>query len=101
MLRVKMGRRAAKEAGWSCRSSRSARAALLIDDLNVPKISKMVPTLSGRQRFRSEVRLGSLNVGSIWGGGGFKVMEMMQRRKLEVLCVQDIKWKGDRVRMLV
>ena len=28
-------------------------------------------------------------------------MEMMQRRSLEVLCVQKTRWKGDRARRLV
>ena len=26
---------------------------------------------------------------------------MMERRRLEVLCVQETKWRGDRVRMMV
>ena len=29
------------------------------------------------------------------------MVEMMQRRSLEVLCVQETRWKGDRVRRLV
>ena len=59
----------------------------------------MVLALPGGQRVRSEVRRGSLTVGSI--GGGVEVVEMMQRRRLEVLWVQDTKWKGDRARRLV
>ena len=40
---------------------------------------------------------------SIGGGGGrgVKVVEMMQRRSLEVLCVQETRRKGDRARKLV
>ena len=52
-----------------------------------------------RQRPRSEVRFGSLNVGSL-GGKKLEVVEMMGRRGLEVLCVQETKWKGDRARKL-
>ena len=60
----------------------------------------MGPALPGGQRFRSEIRLGSLNVGTM-RGRGVEVVEMMQRRSLEVLCVQETRWKGDRARMLV
>ena len=45
---------------------------------------------SGRQRSRCEVRLGSLNVGT-----------MMERRRLEILCIQEAKWKVDRARTMV
>ena len=60
----------------------------------------MVLALSGRQKFRSEVRLCSLDVGSM-GGRRVEVVEVRWRRRLEVLCVQEIRWKGDRVRRLV
>ena len=29
-----------------------------------------------------------------------EVVEMMQRRRLDVLCVQETKWKGDRARQM-
>ena len=28
-------------------------------------------------------------------GKGVQVVEMMERRRLEVLCIQETKWKGD------
>ena len=65
---------------------------LLIDD-ETPKLVKMVLTLPGGQRCRIEVRLGCLNMGSM-EGGGVDVVEMMQRRRLEVLCVKET-WRGD------
>ena len=34
-------------------------------------------------------------------GKGVEVVEMMERRRLEVLCVQETKWRGDRARMMV
>ena len=52
---------------------------------------------TNRHRPRCEVRLASLNVGTM---GGKSFVEMMRRRKLEVLCVQETKWKGDRARIL-
>ena len=35
------------------------------------------------------------------GGKSLEAMNMMDRGKLEVLCVQETKWKGDRARALV
>ena len=55
---------------------------------------------SGRQLSRREVRLGSLNVGTM-SGKGVEVVEMMERRRLEVLCIQETKWKGDRARTMM
>ena len=34
-------------------------------------------------------------------GKGVEVVEMMERRRLEVLCVQETKWRGYRARMMV
>ena len=55
---------------------------------------------SSRQRSRCEVRLGSLNVGTI-SGKGVEVVEMMERRRFEVMCVHETKWRGDTARMMV
>ena len=41
---------------------------------------------SRRQRSKYEVRLGSLNVGTM-SGKGVEMVEMMDGRRLEVLCV--------------
>ena len=54
---------------------------------------------STRQRPFCEVRMGSLNVGTM-EGKALEVVEMMKRRKMEVLCVQETKWKGDRARKM-
>ena len=54
---------------------------------------------STRQRPLCEVRMGSLNVGTM-EGKALEVVEMMKRRKMEVLCVQEKKWKGDRARKM-
>ena len=55
---------------------------------------------SSRQQSRCEVRLGSLNVGTM-SGKGVKVVEIMERMRLEVLCVHETKWRGDRARVMV
>ena len=56
---------------------------------------------SSRQRTLCEVQMGILNVGTVEGGALEIVVEMMKRRKMEVLCVQESKWKGDRARTMV
>ena len=45
------------------------------------------------------VRTGSLNVGTM-SGKASEVVEMMRRRHLLALGVQETKWKGDRARKL-
>ena len=40
-------------------------------------------------------------VGESQCGKGVNLVEMMERRRLEVLCVHETKWRGDRARMMV
>ena len=44
--------------------------------------------------------VGSLNVGTM-GGKGVEVVEIMERRRGEMLCLQESKWRGDRARRMV
>ncbi|KAI5628101.1 hypothetical protein C0J50_8339 [Silurus asotus] len=46
---------------------------------------------------RVEVRVGTLNVGTMTGKGR-EVADMMERRKVDMLCVQETKWKGSKAR---
>ncbi|KAI5093469.1 hypothetical protein C0J45_16607 [Silurus meridionalis] len=50
-----------------------------------------------KQCRRVEVRVGTLNVGTMMGKGR-EVADMMERRKVDVLCVQETKWKGSKAR---
>ncbi|KAI5627659.1 hypothetical protein C0J50_8434, partial [Silurus asotus] len=43
------------------------------------------------------VRVGTLNVGTMTGKGR-EVADMMERRKVDMLCVQETKWKGSKAR---
>ena len=45
------------------------------------------------------VRVGTLNMGTMTGRGG-ELADMMERRKVGVLCVQKTRWKGDRAKEL-
>ena len=52
-----------------------------------------------RRPVTKKIRMGSLNVGTMKEKVE-EVIEMMIRRRLEVLSVQETKWKGDRARVL-
>ena len=45
------------------------------------------------------VRVGTLNVGTMTGRGR-ELADMMERRKVVVLCVQETRWKGDKAKEL-
>ena len=46
-----------------------------------------------------ELRVGTLNVGTMSGKGG-EIVDMMERRKIDILCVQETKWKGSKARSM-
>ena len=46
-----------------------------------------------------QVRVGTLNVGSMTGRGR-ELADLMERRKVGVLCVQETRWKGDKAKEL-
>ena len=43
------------------------------------------------------VRVGTLNVGTVTGRGR-ELVDLMERRKAGVLCVQETRWKGDKTK---
>ncbi|KAK3558735.1 hypothetical protein QTP86_028033, partial [Hemibagrus guttatus] len=45
------------------------------------------------------VRIGTLNVGTMTGKGR-ELADMMERRKLDILCVQETRWKGSKARSI-
>ena len=45
------------------------------------------------------IRMGTLNVGSMTGRG-HELVDFMERRKINILCVQETKWKGSKAREL-
>ncbi|KAI5107453.1 hypothetical protein C0J45_3091 [Silurus meridionalis] len=52
----------------------------------------------GKEKWRTvEVRVGTLNVGTMTGKGR-EGADMMERRKVDMLCVQETKWKGSKAR---
>ncbi|XP_063859148.1 craniofacial development protein 2-like [Scylla paramamosain] len=47
-----------------------------------------------------EIRVGSLNVGTMTGKGRKLAADMMEKRKIDVLCVQETKWRGSKGRLV-
>ena len=45
------------------------------------------------------MRIGTLNVGSMTGKGR-EIVDMMERRQVDILCVQETKWKGSKAKDL-
>ena len=57
-----------------------------------------------RQRKRRDgkkvdLKVGSLNVGTMTGKGR-EIVDVMERRKIDILCVQETRWKGSKARNL-
>lgn len=44
-----------------------------------------------------ELRIGTLNVGTMTGQSR-EVPDVMERRKIDILCVQETRWKGNKAR---
>ncbi len=45
------------------------------------------------------IRIATLNVGSMTGRGQ-EVVDFMERRKVNIMCVQETKWKGNKTKEL-
>lgn len=46
-----------------------------------------------------DIRMGTLNVGSLTGKE-FELADMLVRRKIDILCVQETKWKGSKAKCI-
>ena len=46
---------------------------------------------------RSLIRVGTLNIGTM-NGRGRELEDMMERRNVDILCLQETKWKGNKAR---
>ena len=46
-----------------------------------------------------EMRAATLNIGSMTGKGR-ELVDMLERRKVDIMCVQETKWKGSKARSI-
>ena len=51
--------------------------------------------MSRRKVKRVELKVGTLNVGTMTGKSR-ELADVMERRKVDVLCVQETRWKGEK-----
>ena len=64
-----------------------------------PEHHQIVNQQSGTDATNSILRIGSLNVGTMRGRSG-EVIETLERRKVDVCCVQEIRWRGASTRLI-
>ena len=55
--------------------------------------------MNRRKVKRVELKVGTLNVGMMTGKGR-ELADGMERRKVDVLCVQETRWKGENARCI-
>ena len=56
-------------------------------------------TVNKRSGAKDKFRLGSWNVGTMRGRSG-EIVETLARRKIDVCCVQEVRWRGASARMI-
>ena len=64
-----------------------------------PEHCPIVIQRSGTTESESKFRVGTLNVGTLRGRSG-EVVETLSRRKVDVCCVQETRWRGASARMV-
>ncbi|KAK3554809.1 hypothetical protein QTP70_033843 [Hemibagrus guttatus] len=52
-----------------------------------------------KRKGKRGLRIGTLNVGTMTGKGR-ELADMMERRKVDILCVQETRWKGSKARSI-
>ena len=72
------------------RTSPSTRSALLLAH----------PGRSDKSAKGVELRIGTVNIGTLRGRNG-EVVEMVGRRRLDFCCLQETRWKGEGARILL
>ena len=60
-------------------------------------LSRMSDNINGRGSRLIKMKLSSLNVGNMTGRRG-DMVQLMRKKSLQVLCVQETKWKGSKAR---
>ena len=60
---------------------------------------QIVTQLSHRKVDSLLLRMASINVGTLRGRAG-EVVEMLERRSVDVCCVQEVRWRGASVRFV-
>ncbi|XP_047469168.1 uncharacterized protein LOC125025240 [Penaeus chinensis] len=82
------------------------RRTLVRNGLRLPYQERTAKEDSSKKRKRKEEkskgtvwRLATLNVGSMTGRGR-EIVDFMEKRKINIMCVQETKWKGAKAKEL-
>ena len=82
------------------------RRTLARNGLRLPYHERIRPKKIAQRRRRRDnegkgktIRIATLNVGSMTGRGQ-EVVDFMERRKINIMCVHETKWKGSKAREL-
>ncbi len=63
------------------------------------RLKKIVGNKTKNWKKKPRIRIGNWNIGSLTGKGRVLV-DVMQRRNIKILCIQETKWKGNSVRKI-
>ena len=55
--------------------------------------------MNRKKAMRVELKVGTLNVGTMTGKSR-ELADVMERRKVDALCVQETRWKGEEARCI-
>ena len=67
----------------------------------VPQNPRLRPKklVEDKKKNKKKIRIGTWNIGSLTGKGR-ELVDVMQRRDIKVLCIQETKWKGNSARKI-
>ena len=51
------------------------------------------------QQQQQQMRVGTINIGTLTGKGR-EIADLMERRKMDILCLQETRWKGNKAKEL-
>ena len=63
----------------------------------LPRPSSSETPLTKTNKKMKRVRITTLNIGTMTGKGR-EIVDMMERRKVDMACVQEVRWKSERAR---
>ncbi len=61
------------------------------------RLKKIVGNKTKNWKKKPRIRIGNWNIGSLTGKGR-ELVDVMQRRNIKILCIQETKWKGNSAR---
>ena len=94
MAATKHGHQPAQRLGWAALAYHNQEGAT-----PDPGPRKHCLQNDGKPDQRFGVRMGTWNIGSM-SGRGTEVCEEQRKRRMDVCCLQEVRWRGQRARFL-